>query len=337
MQHLRTFMLKKTDFQTTFSYRTGMIVYEGVFIKGRLMATGWNAPGYTLNVLESLPTRIAGQACNMMGKVQSDGRGDFRNGNSFEIEANGISLDKTWEMTDFTQDTEIIEGTNAEVLHGKLYLKSKVCDIEVIVHTMLDGTPIITRWFEVKNTGAQKINISDVTTMGGGIEVIKAWNDYMKGAPDSSKIYSIGYMDNTQWGHEGYFKWHDLPTINYGICGKYLAEQRFRQPFFMLRNNLLGSMMIAQLGWTGGYDFNFNLDTDISHPDNTVHIVKLSFSAKLNAQNPMLVLDPDEEFELPKMHIGMLQGDFDDAINSMHKHTRKTVFTMLALLVEKAG
>lgn len=322
--------VEETDSQTTFSYRTGMTVYEEVFIKGRLMAAGWNTAGYTLNVLESFPTRIAGQACNMMGKVQSDGRGDFRIGNSFEIEANGVSLDKTWEMTDFVQNEEIIEGTGAEVIHAKLYLKSKACDIEVIVHTMLDGTPIITRWLEIKNTGAQKINISDVVTMGGGIEVIKAWKDYMKGAPDSSKIYSIGYMDNAQWGHEGYFKWHDLPTINYGISGKYLNEQRFRQPFFMLRNNILGNMMIAQLGWTGGYDFNFTLDTDIHNADAAVAISKLSFCAKLNAPNPMLVLEADEEFELPKMHIGMLQGDFDDAINSMHKHTRKTVFTMPA-------
>ncbi len=322
--------VEKDDFQTSFSYRTGMTVYEEVFINGRLMAAGWNTSGYTLNVLESFPTRIAGQARDMFGAAKGSGRGEFINGNSFDIEADGISLDRTWEMIGFEQTEEKIENTNADVVHGRLTLRSKSRDIEAVVHTMLDGTPIISRWIEVKNNSSQRINISSVIPMCGGIEKIKSWKEYMKGAPDSSKIYSIGYMDGSQWGHEGYFKWHDLPNINYGITGKYIGDQRFRHPFFALRNNLMGTMMIAQLGWTGGYDFNFQLDTDISRSDVITSTSMLSFDVRVTAPNPMLILEPGEEFVFPTMHVGMLHGDFDDAINSMHKHTRKTVFTMPA-------
>ena len=288
-----------------FCYRTGMTVYEEVFANGRYMAAGWNTSGYTLNVLEDFPTRMD----NSM----------FREPQAFDLEADGVSLGWDWDLVDFSQSEEIVETTLACVTHCKVVLRSTIKPVEVCVHTILDGTPMFTRWLTVKNLSQQPMNINAVAPICGGIEALPDWKDYMKGAPDSSKIYSLGYMDSAIWCHEGYFKWHDLSNISYGITGNYQTD-RFRHPMFVLRNNLLGNMMFAQLGWSGGYRFDFLLDTDSKS-------AKLSYKIALDMQKPFLVLAPFEAFELPKVHIGMLHGDLDDAVNGMHSHIRRSVFT----------
>ena len=51
---------------------------------------------------------------------------------------------------------------------------------------------------------------------------------------------------------------------------------------------------------------------------------------EMMGQKPLVILAPGETFETPKVHIGMLSGDLDDAVNAMHKHIRKSVFTLPA-------
>lgn len=41
-----------------FCYRTGLCVYEEVLHRGCLASAGWNTAGYTLNVLDDMPTRL---------------------------------------------------------------------------------------------------------------------------------------------------------------------------------------------------------------------------------------------------------------------------------------
>lgn len=308
------------DDEVVFCYRSGVTVYEEVYSNGRYMAAGWNASGYTLNVLESFPTRFAGCLKNLAGNTAPIDI--FADAQSFEVEADGVNLDGSWEYISFCKTEEIIENTGTPVLHGKVVLRSRIKPIEVIIHTVLDGTPVITRWLDVKNLSDSYVNISAVSPMCGGVEVIDRWKSYTKGAADNSKIYSLGYMDQSLWGHEGFFKWHNLPNCMYGFSSKYRYD-RFRHPFFVLKNRLLGNIMIAQLGWSGGYKFEFYLNAD---GDSS----KLSFKAELEAPNPMLVLSAKETFEMPAMHIGMLFGDLDDAVNSMHSHIRKSVFTQKA-------
>lgn len=313
------------DGPVVFCYRSGMTVYEEVYADGRYMAAGWNAAGYTLNVLESFPTRFAGYKKDAEGKdVLID---TFADAQAFALEADGVSLDGSFQYIGFHKEKEIIENTDAAVLHGRVTLRSRVKPIEVVIHTVLDGTPVMTRWMEVKNLSDQSVNISAISPMCGGVEVIDRWKSYMKGAPDPSKIYSLGYMDQSLWGHEGFFKWHDLPNAMYGFSSKYRYD-RFRHPFFVLKNKLLGTVMIAQLGWSGGYRFEFYSNTDSD-------TAKLSFQAALEAPNPMLVLFKGETFSMPAMHIGMLFGDLDDAVNSMHCHIRRSVFTQKAPLGKK--
>lgn len=295
--------------QQVFCYRTGLTVYEEVFSNCRYTSAGWNAAGYTLNVLDDFPTRL--------------NSANFREAHSFDVEVDGVSLGWDWAFVSFTQREEALEDVKTPVTHAVVTLKSEVKPVTVEVHTLLDGTDVFTRWIEVINTSDAHLNLSAIVPMCGGVETITNWRDYMRGAPDCAKIYSLGYMDQSTWGHEGYFKWHDLPNINYGVGGKFLGE-RHRHPMFLLRNNLLGTMMIAQLGWSGAYRFDFKLDTDSAHD------AHLAMRLALDGQKPMLVLDPGERFASPRVHIGMLRGDLDDAINAMHAHLRRTVFTLPA-------
>ncbi len=309
----------ETGGQKVFSFRTGMSVYEEVLLNGRYMSAGWNIAGYTLDVLESYPTRIAGFAKVLIGGETNPNQ-LFRDAQAFYVELDGVSLDNSWEFVNFEKNDEVIEGTGAKVIHGKLTLKSTKKPVEVVVHTILDGTPIMTRWIDIKNNSDANMNLSGMSPICGGIEAIDNWQDYVKGGPDPEKIYSLGYMDNATWGREGAFRWRNLPNNSSGFSGKRYHDQCYRHPFYVLENKLLGNMMIAQLAWTGGYEFSFRLDTDTT-------VSKLGYNVSINDPSPMLVLEVAESFSMPAIHIGMLHGDLDDAINSMHKHTRKTVFT----------
>ena len=296
--------------QKVFCYRTGLTVYEEVFAGGRYMSAGWNSAGYTLNVLDDMPTRLNNSL--------------FTEAQAFDVEADGVSLAWDWKYIGFAEQEEILENGTA-VTHGTVTLESTLKPVTAKVHTVLDGTHIFTRYIEFVNTGTAPLNINVASPMCGGIETVAGWQNYMNGTPDQSKIYSLGYMSHAAHLHEGYFKWHDLPNITYSIDGKYRFD-RFRHPMFLLRNNLLGNMMIAQMGWTGGYRFDFTLDTD----NKRTSIAALSFRMEMMGQKPLVILAPGEAFETPRVHIGMLSGDLDDAVNAMHKHIRKSVFTLPA-------
>ena len=296
--------------QKVFCYRTGLTVYEEVFAGGRYMSAGWNTAGYTLNVLDDMPTRLNNSL--------------FTEAQAFDVEADGVSLAWDWKYVGFDESEEVLEN-GTSVTHGTVTLESTLKPVIAKVHTVLDGTHIFTRYIEFTNTGNTPLNINVASPMCGGIETVANWQNYMNGTPDQSKIYSLGYMSHAAHLHEGYFKWHDLPNITYSIDGKYRFD-RFRHPMFLLRNNLLGNMMIAQMGWTGGYRFDFTLDTD----NKRTSIAALSFRMEMMGQKPLVILAPGETFETPKVHIGMLSGDLDDAVNAMHKHIRKSVFTLPA-------
>lgn len=304
----RNIYVHEANGQQYFCYRTGLTVYEETFANYRYMTAGWNIAGYPQDILEGFPTWLNNDV--------------FSEPQAFDLEADGVSLGWDWDYLGFEQEEETIQYAQTPVIHGIVTLKNRLKPICVKIHTLLDGSPVLTRWLEIINDGAMPINLSGLAPISGGVEIIEDWKEYMQGAPMREKIYSLGYMDCSTWGHEGYFSWHDLPNNTYSIGGKYLDHGRFRHPMFLLRNNLLGSMMIAQLGWPGGYRFDFTLNTD--HP----HAACLSMKIALDSQKPFLVLDPKEHFESPQVHIGMLQGDLDDAINAMHDHLRRTVFTL---------
>jgi alpha-galactosidase len=202
-------------------------------------------------------------------------------------------------------------------------LENSVRPVTVKVCTKLDGTAVITRWLEITNTGRQPAALAVACPWSGVLRKTDRWRSHLEGT--SSPLYSVGYFDSTHWGQEGDFHWHDMPEAGYSVDGRYLRG-RYRHPMFMLRNNAVGELFIGQLAWTGGYRFAFDLDSEIGQRSAPENSAALTFSAGPDAPSPLRVIAPGETVSTPEMHLGLVFGDLDAAVQAMHKHLRRSVF-----------
>ena len=282
-----------------FCYRSDEAVYEEQFYNGSLISCGWNAAGYPLNVLSGFPNRLEKRR--------------FTEPFAFNIEIDGVSLDFGLEFVDFSTG----RGENSET--ATLVLQSKVKPVRIKVITVLDGTAMFTRRLEIENLSDEYMNISRLSLIGGGMETLDKGRLGYDDKPD--EIYSVGCFDSDKWGKEGMFGWHRvLPGVT-SIDTRF-GRDRFRHPLVFIRNNLMGKIWFAQLGWSGGCRFTLDYN---AQPHNDSH---LSFKAEITSHNPMYVLAPNECFSTPELHIGLVSGGLDDAVNQMHSHVRKSVLNL---------
>ncbi len=285
-----------------FCYRTGLTVYEEELVGGAFVARGWNAAGYPLNVLTNFSTRLDAKV--------------FGEPFAFNLEINGASVDFDLRFIDFTtQRTE----TN---IHAILTLESNHAPVRIKVHTLLDGTAMFTRWLEVENLTDSPLNISRMNPLAGGIEFMERY--FMTDSNEIDTFYSFGYYDNDTARFEGDFSWHPLSPDVTSIDTRF-NRNRFRHPLMFLRNNLTGSLWFAQIAYSGGCRFTVDYDVK-QHREQSC----LSFKAEITGYNPLVVLRPQETFATPEVHMGLVQGDLDMAVNEMHAHARKSVFTLPA-------
>ena len=231
---------------------------------------------------------------------------------AFWLEIDGQSLASDWKWVGLEKKPS--GGGKLEVV---VTLQHAVRPVTVKVHTKLDGTAILTRWLEITNTGARPAAIGAASSWAGVMQNTKRWKSLLEGT--STPLYSLGYFDISQWGHEGDFHWHDLPVAGYRVDGR-SRRGRHRQPFFVLRNNATGEHFIGELAWSGGYSFEFDLRAE---PDAAA---ALSFRAGPDARPPLRVVAPGETVSTPEMHLGVVLGGLDAAVQSLHTHLRRSVF-----------
>lgn len=281
-----------------FCYRSGNMVYEETLYNGALISSGWNAAGYPLNVLTNFPSRLSPN--------------DFTEPFAFNIELDGQSIDFGLEFVDF-----LIEKSD-ENIKSTLILDSKIKPVRLKVHTVLDGTQMFTRYIEIENLSENYINLSRLSVLSGGIEHVERYKMLPK--DNVEDFYSLGYFEDDRWAREGEFKWHPLKCETSCIDTRFNRD-RFRHPLYFIRNNVKGKIWSFQIGWSAGGRFTVDYN---AHPakDDTY----LSFKAEITAHNPMYVIAPKECFVTPEVHAGLTHGDFDDAVNEMHDHIRKSVF-----------
>ncbi|MBQ9098377.1 MAG: alpha-galactosidase [Clostridia bacterium] len=314
MQHI----LRKKDFadihvtkgaEPVFSYRFGTAVYEEIMAGNRLLAAGWNGAGYTLNVLEDMPTRL---------KQTDANNEDFRDSPAFHLEVNGMTLDFDWRYVGFEKS-----GSEGRI-KGTVTLESTLVPLTVLVHTILDGTGVMERQLELINTGDTPLSVGGISILSGGVENgTTDWDPFFD-PHAADKLYSLGTMESAEWGCEGLFRWIDLPSAGLTVTGKWESD-RYRHPAFFLKNNLYGSLFFGQLASTGGYAFKFHKDTE---PNKKGCNSRLSWDLALDGPKPMLIITSGERFITPSMHVGMLMGGLDDAVNEMNRHLRRSVFTL---------
>ncbi len=283
-----------------FCYRSGDMVYEEAFTNNTFVTCGWNSAGYPLNVLCGFPSYINPKR--------------YAEPFAFNIEIDGETLDFGLEFIDHSINKTDI---NKECV---ITLKSTKKPVNLKLHTLIDGTQMFSRWIEIENTSDTPLKVSRLSVLSGAIETLD--DDTLESAQRVNDVYSIGYFENDGWGKEGQFKWSPLVPDTKIIESRF-GRDRFRHPLLFIRNNLTGKLWFSQIGFSGGYrytvDYNARPDKCVTH---------LSFKAEITGHNPIYVIPPKSTFTTPVVYIGLVQGGLDDAVNEMHSHIRKSVFTL---------
>ena len=286
--------------EAVFSYRSGNMVYEEVFSDGALITGGYNASSYPLNVLRNFPSRI--------------NRKRYAEPFSFNLEVDGQSVDFGLEFIDFKYEK------NESNCKSVITLKSTITPITIKVHTLLDGSQMFSRWLEIENKSDKALKISRLSILSGALESLD--DDALDNAKSVEDVYSLGYFCNDAWGNEGQFKWHALTSDTKVIEGRF-GRDRFRHPLLFIKNNLTGKMWFSQIGFSGGYRYTVDYH---ARPDKcNTH---LSFKAEITGYSPIYVIGANETFTTPQVHMGLVHGGIDEAINEMHSHIRKSVLNM---------
>ncbi len=283
-----------------FCYRSGLMVYEEQLVAGTLISCGWNAAGYPLNVLSNCPTRLRER--------------EFTEPSAFGLEIDGVCLDYDWSFVGF-EKRETETG-----LEGVLTLESKIKPVRVKVHTLLDGTQVLSRFLEVENLSDSHLCVSRLRLLSGGVESMDR-NDLDNG-DEYAENYEIGYFDSEIWGHEGEFAWHPLQRDRTAVDMRF-GRSRYRHPAIWIRNRVKGTILSVQMAWSGGCRFTLDYDAAEYKPD-----ARLWMSAEVTGYSPLLVLRPREVFMMPEVEAGIISGGLDEAVNDMNAHVRRSVLNM---------
>lgn len=273
-------------------YRSGLSVFEESLVRGQLVARSWNAAGF-LSAWED---------------VRFDPL-EHPMPQSFALEIDGQSLGSHWSLANLEQ-----RGPE-----GIISLVHDLRPVSVNVHTRLDGTPIMARWLEITNTGDRPAALSSVAPWSGLLQRVRRWSAHL--ADPTDPLFSVGYLAGDRWSDEGRFEWHPLPSAGFRVDGRYRRD-RYRHPMFVVRNHATGEHVIGQLAWSGGYSFEFDLDADPVAGDGAA---RLWFRAGPDGPAPQRIIDPGETVTTPAVHLGMLLGDLDAAVQAMHRHVRRSL------------
>jgi hypothetical protein len=197
----------------------------------------------------------------------------------------------------FVQAQELPD-TARSARHAVVTLSSMRMPVTVKVHTVLDGTSVLIRWLEITNESNASIALMSVAPLAGQL-----W-------PPSSHI-ELGHPTREDCC-EGWFGWNKLP----------LGMTRFHHeiglsadhPYFILRNEQDREYFFAQLEWPLNRVMEFNNSGK-----------GISFQMGPAAATALRIIGPHETIDTPKMHVGHTKGDFDNAVQDMLDHIRRSV------------
>jgi len=283
------------------TYRSGLTVYTEALIDGRFLSRGWNAAGYVD------PEAVEFEA------------GPSPEASAFTLEIDGQSLSSHWRLESVdTVDTKT--GVTAAVR-----LRHELRPLSVTVHTAIDGTAVFTRWLEIVNESEVAAAVSRAAAWSGVLWHRPRYEAV--GVGESAVNFSVGSMADSRWGHEGQFEWQPLPAGGgIRVAGRRTTPSH-RHPAFVLRSETTGEHFIGQLEWSGPFAFELTYETtpEASGGSRSAPIPRVTFTAGPDAPAPQRVLDPGEVITSPKMHLGLVMGDLDSAINAMTQHVRRSV------------
>ena len=256
----------------------------------------------------------------------ADGRLNFHYENwineAFYLEIDNVPLSKDWQLVSIDEAPKTHKGAR----HIVVELTNTVQPLNIKLHTLLDGTPILTRWIEMTNTSDKPIALTAISPWTG-----KLWahNWVLPHLPTDrqERAFTLGYFHQntrrieTGHGMEGWFQWEVLPVGTTEIgCDK---GQCYDDPFFILRNEAKGQYTICHLAWSTNWYATFDCQNDGA--DVGWGYKTVSFKIGPKAEDALCVISPGETTVSPAVHLGHVAGSLDTAVQAMHEHIRGTV------------
>ena len=233
---------------------------------------------------------------------------------SFALEIDGQSLHNKWELVETTQKTEesghIVSVTT---------LKHSLRPVKVNVCTRLDGTPFITRWLEITNTGDKSAALSKVSPFSGVLwqNKFQVWDNIETAVSKYKQFephFSVAYMDAYTQAEEFNLKWVDITSPEYVFANHF--RQIYGAPYYIARNNITGESFYIALAWSGGFETRFSYD----RRDKI-----LSFETGPYGKAPLRVIEPGETVISPAVHIGVSHNGVNETAESWREHLRTSV------------
>ena len=296
----------RTDFvdgsEPVVRYNSGLMLYEEGLVDSRWIGRYWSPVG-----------RIEP---NPMVK------GALIDASAFGVEIDGQSLHRGWRLTGYEQR----EPARAGQKHAVVTLAHQSRPVTLKVHTVLDGSPVFSRWLEIQNTGAAPAALASVWVWSGRVFPFQAGDAYYANTTVLKGVYgdfSLGYFVDNKHSSEGNFQWRALGKETVEI-GERRGKSGYGHPIAYLRDGKAGQVFVAQLGWSGNWTIRVE-PKDVITRDPTEEDVALFLRVGPHATAPMRVIEPGETVTTPQAHIGFMAGDLTDMVQGLHQHQRSSV------------
>lgn len=233
---------------------------------------------------------------------------------AFELGIEGQDLGGSWRWVKATRQ----EVKNPDGLLVTIELASTVRPIAVKLHTLLSGGPVLVRWLEITNTGAQPTAITRVSPWSGIIWSTPQYRERV--AKQGEPVFEFAYAESQEWGHEGAWRFEPVVNATRTIAGT-RGKSGWGHPTFFARNRATGEWFVASLGWSGNWTYHLTGTEDEAHDR-----ARLFFNMGPSAADPALrVLAPGETVKSPETHVLMMRADFDRVVQTLHEHVRRNV------------
>lgn len=290
---------------------------DSTFCKVEQVTANFNVARYTsgLTLYEEalVDSRWINRHSSPIGKIVSDPlvRGELLNNSAFALEIDGASLHSGWQWVGFEKLPAEREGQE----HCAVNLRHDLRQIELAVHTIIDGSAVMMRWLEITNASGAPAALSKLSVWHGRALPLQARDSCYgpAGFQTVRRLYELGYFIDNGHSQEGHFQWRtlDKQTVEIGEDG---GKSGWGHPIAYLRDAEAGHMMVIQLAWSGNWRMQFK-------PVDGV----LFTSVGPYAAPPMRIIAPGETITSPRVHFGCVCGDITEMVQELHTHQRRSV------------
>ncbi len=285
-----------------------MTLYEESLIRGQLVGRGWNGAGY-VNAWEDMrldPTK-------------------HPTPQSFWLEIDGQLLASHWEWQEWDRDTARSSDERRVQTHTVLTLEAQ----RAAGHSQ--GAYAARRHAGDDALAGDHQHRRPAGGAGGGLTPGAACCRRRRAGArtcadesETRRVYTPSAISPTRTGAtRAISSGTPCPSAAYRIDGRYRRD-RHRHPLFVLRNNATGEHFDRPARLVGRLLASSSTWTPTSALADGA--ARLFFRAGPDAPAPQRIIAPGETVRTPEMHLGLVFGDLDAAIQAMHDHLRRSVF-----------